>query len=527
VRTAFSAGYGYRSALALLLAIVACNDDAITAPVPLPTATRELAGEWSFSDSTSVSTPIEEVSCLNRGVLTFTAHIDSTAADLRLSGTCRTPRGPGTLTMKMEGSSLTITTDSISFTTIGQSPGGNLRESCTYRGRLTGTPALAAGGTVSCSQRGTGTWEMTWAISKGPTMGKLTMIDVGFGHTCSLDTSGQAWCWGANSYGDLGTGDDIPRLSPARVAGNVRFAQIAVAREGPVNCGLTAAGEAWCWGSSWGGVLGDGSGAVQGRPVMIPQRVVGGLTFAQVAPAGSHVCALTKAGKAYCWGTNASGQLGTGDETPSSTPVAVTGNFTFKQVDTYTMNTCGVTTSNDAYCWGEGLMGVLGNVGESDSNIPLLVSGGHKFGSISMGQWLACGVTTGGDGYCWGTGGRGLGTGTGLQQSNTPVLVAGGLKWKSIRAGGLLACGVTTTNEGYCWGGNFLGSLGIGPGVLATDRPVRIAGGLLFDQVVADYQGCGLTLNGIAYCWGMGEDGQVGDGNLRNRFEPRKVAGQR
>jgi alpha-tubulin suppressor-like RCC1 family protein len=514
------------SAIALLLALVACSDNGITAPVvPVPVAPSELSGAWTFSDSTAAKTPVEETLCVNRGVMTFTAGIDNTGAELRLVGTCRTPRGPGALNMKMEGAPVTMVGDSVAFTVSRGtfSP----RESCDYRGRLTGGQALAARGTVSCSLRGTGTWEMTWGLGRGSRVGKLSMIDIGYGHTCALDTSGQAWCWGSNSYGDLGTGDDLPHLVPARVTGAVRFTQIAVAREGPVNCGLTATGEAWCWGSSWGGVLGDGTGPVQGRPVTSPQRVIGGHAFTQLAPAGSHVCAITTAGKAYCWGTNFLGQLGTGNDTPSSVPVAVTGDLMFKQVSAYTMNTCGVTTSGDAYCWGEGWSGVLGNGEELDSNVPALVSGGHKFASISVGLWMACGVTTGGDGYCWGSGGFGLGTGTDDGYSTTPVLVTGGLKWKSIRAGSFVACGVTTTNSGYCWGDNFQGTLGAGPGNKdGANRPIPIAGGLVFDQVVIDWHGCGLTVTGVAYCWGIGENGQIGDGNLRNRFEPNKVAGQ-
>ena len=514
-----------RISATLLLALVACSDEVTGPVVKVPLAPSELSGSWTFTDSTSAKTAVEETLCLNRGVMTFTAGTDNTGAELRLTGTCRTPRGPGAYNATMEGTPVTMVGDSISFTVSG----GNVipRESCTYLGRLAGGQALTARGTVSCTRRGTGTWEMTWGLPRGTSIGKLAMIDIGFGHTCALDTNGQAWCWGSNSYGDLGTGDDVPRLVPARVAGGVRFTQIAVAREGPVNCGLTAAGEAWCWGSSWGGVLGDGSGAVGGQPVTAPQRVVGGHAFMQIAPAGSHVCAITPAGKAYCWGTNSLGQLGTGNDTPSSTPVEVSGNLTFRQISTYTVNTCGVTNSGDGYCWGDGTAGALGNGEESSSEVPALVSGGHKFVAISVGSWMACGVTTGGDGYCWGTGGSGLGTGTDDDDSTTPVLVTGGLKWRSIRAGSFIACGVTTTNGGYCWGDNFLGTLGAGPGLKdGSSRPVAIAGGLTFDQVVIDWHGCGLTVGGIAYCWGMGENGQIGDGNLRNRFEPMKVAGQ-
>ena len=87
---------------------------------------------------------------------------------------------------------------------------------------------------------------------------------------------------------------------------------------------------------------------------------------------------------------------------------------------------------------------------------------------------------------------------------------------------------MTTTSSGYCWGDNFLGSLGAGPTQSGgSSRPVSISGSHQFMQVVVDWHGCALTVAGIAYCWGMGENGQIGNGDLRAHSAPVKVAGQR
>ena len=513
--------------LALLLTLVACSDDGPTAPVvPVPSTPSELAGVWSLSDSSVTATAVEETHCRNRGIVTFSTSQTGIGVDVRIVGTCISPRGPGTVTSAMEGTAVTIIADSIAFSVAST---GFFGETCSYTGRLTGGSALGASGTVSCSRGRKGTWHMSWGTPEPTAMGKLTMVEIGGGLSCALDVSGQAWCWGSNSYGDLGTGDDLPRLVPTAVSGGIKFTQISVADYGPATCGLTGTGQAYCWGGSYGGRLGDGSGAEAPRAVTSPQPVVGGHSFKQIAAAVTHACAITTTGAAYCWGINSKGELGNGSNTPSSTPIAVSGGLAFRQIDAVSAITCGVTTSGDAYCWGYGEYGRLGNDETSDSNVPVLVKGGLKFVSVSVGSESACGVTIEGDGYCWGSdwGVGNLGTGTNEEFQSTPARVTGGMKWKSIRVGSYVACGVTVSNVGYCWGDNFQGVFGAGPNVRqGSNTPVAITGGLAFDHVVVDWHGCGLTVTGVAYCWSEGLYGQIGDGNLRLRWVPTRVAGQ-
>jgi alpha-tubulin suppressor-like RCC1 family protein len=56
----------------------------------------------------------------------------------------------------------------------------------------------------------------------------LAAASAGTDHTCGVTAAGTAYCWGANSFGDLGDGTVIARSSPVLVAGGVSFAAVRV-----------------------------------------------------------------------------------------------------------------------------------------------------------------------------------------------------------------------------------------------------------------------------------------------------------
>src|SRR5262249_358718 len=82
-------------------------------------------------------------------------------------------------------------------------------------------------------------------------------VVAGFGHTCALDATGRAFCWGDNNNGQLGTGNFASVNSPTPVAGGLIFTQLA-AGDG-VTCGVTVNQAAYCWGANYAGQLGDGT----------------------------------------------------------------------------------------------------------------------------------------------------------------------------------------------------------------------------------------------------------------------------
>jgi alpha-tubulin suppressor-like RCC1 family protein/uncharacterized protein YjdB len=194
-------------------------------------------------------------------------------------------------------------------------------------------------------------------------------ISAGYDQTCGVTTGNQAYCWGWNGSGQLGI-DDTDALhthvdAPFPVAGGHGFATVSAGDQ--ATCGVTTTGQAFCWGDNGGGQLGTGGASLE----RVPAPVAGGLTFSAISAGSGYTCGLTTGRQAYCWGVNEVGGLGTGNNNSTFTPAPVAGGHHFTSVTAKFGHSCGIEVDQKLYCWGWNNSDQLGDGSGENQNAPV------------------------------------------------------------------------------------------------------------------------------------------------------------
>ena len=119
---------------------------------------------------------------------------------------------------------------------------------------------------------------------------------------CGLTDAHRVYCWGADSHGQLGTGSvGGHAFAPVSPLTEQRFREVASG--GGYTCALTLDDAAWCWGAQTAGNLGDGVGGPGLTPIGrgVPEPVPTSLRFRTLS-AGVHTCGITLDAELWCWG---------------------------------------------------------------------------------------------------------------------------------------------------------------------------------------------------------------------------------
>lgn len=287
-----------------------------------------------------------------------------------------------------------------------------------------------------------------------------------------------------------------------------------------------------------------------------PSGALAGAGVRSVVAGRSHACALLGDGRVKCWGGNARGQLGLGDNiNRGSAPgdmailpfVNLGSGKRAVQLAAGAAHTCAVLDDGTAKCWGANLNGELGQghardigdgpdeMGDHLAPIDLGTTTGGTL-QIVAGDGHTCALLGIGSVKCFGTNdtgqlGRGDTTARGtassdmgdnlaavpLEYSNAPITAT------ALAAGDRHTCAVLQNRQVACWGDNAQGQLGIesavargdDAGELGHDTKILI---LQFaantaEQITAgSSHTCAILADSRVICWGANDKGQIGIG---------------
>lgn len=340
---------------------------------------------------------------------------------------------------------------------------------------------------------------------------RAAAIDAGDFHTCAVSKDRRVLCWGSNSHGQLGIGGSSSYrafLSPLWVALDRTIE--AVVTGGRFSCGLSVS-EIWCWGDNSYGQVGIGRPeAVIDRPSLVLDSSSGAWLMMDAGATGA--CAVSAAGEVWCWGLNY-GRRAVRVSTPEPMVRVVVG----------AQHLCGISVEGSAYCWGSNTFGQLGRPGAStdtavrvhgvDSAVALSAGDLHTCAIDRDGQVYCWGNNWHGQ----------LGNGQPSKIGPVSRVELGGGPAISVDAGGQFSCAVVDDGSAYCWGDNARGQVGGWPApqfallptfVQSVPWPVRIETRQRSVRTGLEAHACAISVEETVTCWGLGKSGQVGLGRF-------------
>ncbi|MGB2530340.1 MAG: LamG-like jellyroll fold domain-containing protein, partial [Candidatus Poseidoniaceae archaeon] len=294
-------------------------------------------------------------------------------------------------------------------------------------------------------------------------------------HTCAVLSNGQLKCWGDNADGQLGLGNvsSAGVWEPTAVNLGAGRTAVDVATANAATCALLDDQSVKCWGRNTRGQLGLGNDS--SNDVLTPQLVTfsGSSKPIKLAGALRSFCAIMDNGTMACWGSNDNGELGLGNTTSmvrSPTYLSIHTGRTVVSVDLGKYFTCVSYDNGSVACTGANNVWQLG-LGNTTSSSTLQYVADMDVNAYrtDVAQKVGCAHLTNASLVCWGHDEWGLfgySTNTYSQEfgftANKYAVFPSGRTVASLSVGFTHACAVLDNGDLACWGNNNMAQLGLG-----------------------------------------------------------------
>jgi len=320
-------------------------------------------------------------------------------------------------------------------------------------------------------------------VWRGDGLFTANQISVGYLYACSVGSGGLTKCWGENGKGQLGDGTIVDKARNTTVigmTGGTKFVSAGYEH----SCAVNTNGAAFCWGSDANGQLGNDNAvsADQTTPVNVYDLTSG---IVAVETGRQHSCSLSTSGGMKCWGDDENGGANTGQLgndaafVDTYVPADVSGLTSgVSAIALGSYHSCALTTSGGVKCWGDDTSGQIGDdAASANQAVPADVSGlASGVTAIAAGAAHSCALLAAGTVKCWGENSDGqLGDNNSPNDSGVPVAVSGLSGVMAVTAGDNHTCALLFTGEVKCWGDNTSGQLGDNNSGTDSAVPVSIS----------------------------------------------------
>jgi alpha-tubulin suppressor-like RCC1 family protein len=318
---------------------------------------------------------------------------------------------------------------------------------------------------------GTTTDRLSPVAVSGPADAGVISVAIGDRHSLAVKADGSVLAWGLNDSGQLGDGTTTDRVAPAVVTGlGPGSGVVAVAAGYDHSLAVKSDGTVLAWGSNAQGQLGNV--AADGLTPAVVSSLGSGSGVVAVSAGGALSLALKSDGSVLAWGYNHDGQVGDGTKITRVTPVAVVDlgpGSGVVEVAAGGLHSIALRSDGTVLTWGSNASGQLGSGStgprrRQPGRVVGLVSG-SGITSVAAGVYHSMALRPDGSVLAWGANSVGeLGDGT-TTNRNVPVLVSGlgpGSGVIAVDGGGAYSLALKSDGSVLSWGYNHAGQLGDG-----------------------------------------------------------------